>query len=105
MGDAEDAEMRVSFREGVSCEKNSCARHKWFRTFDKRRYSMFYHRYKSYLLALEYAKSQNFEYDWFVMARPDVAWGAPIDSIEKFPDDRVYVTDRWGDIVPGNRPH
>ena len=69
LGEAEDAEMKRNFPEGGDCSQNSCARHKWFRKFDKRRYSMFYHRYQSYLLALEYAKSNGFEYDWFVMAR------------------------------------
>jgi hypothetical protein len=61
---------------------------------------MFFQRYQSYMLAIDYAKQHGFEYDWFVMLRPDTAWGAPIESIEEWPADRIYVPDRWTDIIP-----
>ena len=38
-----------------------------------------------------HSPTNNMRYDWVVRARPDLAWAAPITSINAFQNDRVYL--------------
>lgn len=53
-------------------------RHKMFRTFDRRRYSMYYNRYKAYEQIFQYEKEHQMQFTWVVHVRLDSIWGEPI---------------------------
>jgi hypothetical protein len=74
--------------------------HRIFQQFDPRRYSMYYHRHMVYTMARKYEKLHQFEYDWFVHARLDAAWGWPIDPISTFKNDGIWLPDRWLEHQP-----
>lgn len=56
-------------------------RHRMFRTFDARRYSMYYNRYKAYSQVFDYEKMYGMNFTWVVHARLDTIWGEPIQPV------------------------
>ena len=75
-------------------------RHEVFRRLDPRRYSMWYNRYKAFLMATKYAAEQGFEYHWFAMVRFDGIFVLPLPPLESFAPDRVWAPDIWVHNVP-----
>ena len=87
----------------------SHARHKLFRLLDSRRYSMYFNRYMAYKLAMKHEKAYNMGsskgegnggYDWIVHARLDGAWGEPIQDLNKWSKNKVYVPNSWASEIP-----
>eukprot|EP00935_MAST-01C_sp_MAST-1C-sp1_P001030 g1030.t1 len=74
--------------------------HKIFRTYDKRRYSMMFNRHMGYHMALDYAKENNFEYDWFMNLRLDTGWVSPMEPISHYSPSRVWVPATWQEFCP-----
>jgi hypothetical protein len=67
--------------------------HRVFRENDRRRYSMFFNRVMGYRLVLDYEKKNNMKFDWVVLIRLDAAWAAPVNPIEDYSKDRVWLTE------------
>jgi hypothetical protein len=67
--------------------------HQIFRTFDQRRYSMFYHRSMGYRLVLKYESEHNMKFDWVVLIRLDTGWTGPVYPITSYTPDRVWLTE------------
>jgi hypothetical protein len=67
--------------------------HAVFRENDRRRYSMFFNRVMGYRLVLDYEKKNNMKFDWVVLIRLDAAWAAPVNPIEDYSKDRVWLTE------------
>jgi hypothetical protein len=61
---------------------------------------MFFNRHEVYHMALDYAKANGFEYDWFVSARLDGGWVSPIEPLSHFSPQRVWVPANWQEFVP-----
>lgn len=75
-------------------------RHKVFRALDPRRYSMYFNRWSAYMQARTHERTHNVTYSWFIHARFDMAFGAPLAPFTAWTPDRVYVPDQWPTDVP-----
>jgi hypothetical protein len=67
--------------------------HTIFRENDRRRYSMFFNRVMGYRLVLNYEKEHQMKFDWVVLIRLDAAWSGPVNPIEDYSKDRVWLTE------------
>lgn len=56
--------------------------HKVIRKWDRRRYSMYYHRSQSYQMLLRYERKYRMKFDWVVLVRLDAAWLDPVYPIQ-----------------------
>jgi hypothetical protein len=78
-----------------------------FRKYDKRRYSMFFNRAKSYDMAVAHEKKEGFKYDYVAHARLDALWLSPVEplaryaNITKRPDSPVWLPNGWQEFAPG----
>lgn len=71
-----------------------------YRNLDSRRFSMYFNRYMAYQMALKQQEESGFEYDWFVHARLDMAWGSPIKPVNIWSPLKMWVPDSWHADVP-----
>jgi hypothetical protein len=71
-----------------------------YRNLDSRRFSMYFNRYMAYQMALKQQEETGIEYDWFVHARLDMAWGAPIKPVNIWSPLKMWVPDSWHADVP-----
>ena len=108
----EDYEMKNAFFAKNSSKLN--INHKIFRNLDKRRYSMYFHRWSAYDMAFQQEikcnnnnNNNNNKYDWFIHVRMDSLWGHPVPSIFEFMKNenkknikKMWVIDSWYQEVP-----
>ena len=70
-----------------------------YRTFDPRRYSMYFNRHMAYEMAMKAERLSGINYTWVVHARLDMGWGAPIAPFNRW-SRQVWVPDSWPYDVP-----
>lgn len=79
-------------------------RHQIYSKFDKRRYSMYINRWGVYQMMLNYEILNNYQYDYVIHTRLDVAWFAPVPPLNLWYHNdaersRVVIHDRWAEFV------